>query len=282
MEFLKEIDTLRNRCITIHRSLAKLQEASTLGNPPHSVPLDPRNDLPLFLGNPSIYIIASERRSGSHFLASLLLSSGQAGVPLEYFHARHWEERLAWSGAPSADTFCQLIQCRTSSNGVFGVKAHWAQYAYACRLGLEAVLRQSKFVRITRRDILAQAISLVIAQQSGSWICEQATTAQPIYSMTSIRNAILSLQAEKKHWERYLALNSIQHITLEYEDLCRDGQAQVRGVCEHLGIRACPRIQSLLKVQRGRINEEWRQRYKEDSASNPVLAEEIMTDAVFE
>jgi LPS sulfotransferase NodH len=215
---------------------------------------------------PNIYVIASQRRSGSHYLASLLRATGKAGVPLEYFHRAHWKKWLGRTGQRNPPAIFRIIcRYRTTPNGIFGVKAHWDQFKYACHLRLEQHFRSAKFIQITRDDTLSQAISLVIATQTASWASYQRSKADPEYSYERIEQAIITLARERSSWDKFFAITSINPHSISYEDLCSERDAVMDGVCNYLGIKWCRSLHSPLLVQRSAINNEWKRRFVEES-----------------
>lgn len=211
---------------------------------------------------PSIYVIASQPRSGSHYLAALLRATGNAGVPLEYFHRAHWK---SWVKRCRRDNplaaFRILCQLRTTPNGVFGLKAHWRQFQFACSLRLEQELTSAKFIQITRDDLLGQAISLVIASQTGSWVHDHAIKTSPEYSFAAIERAVGQLVAERGNWDRFFAFTGIEPLRISYEDLTDELDPTMARVCDHLGIEWVRSEPVELRVQRTDRSAEWRERF---------------------
>jgi LPS sulfotransferase NodH len=215
-----------------------------------------------YVDPPTIYVIASQPRSGSHYLAHLLRSTGQAGVPLEYFHSAHWKRWAKRCGQYNPlSAFRIMCQLRTTPNGIFGVKMHWRQFELACRMRLEEEFKPAKFVQITREDLLAQAISLVIASQTGAWIHGQEPQRQPEYSFPAIQNAMDQLIAERGHWDRFFALTSIEPLRISYESLTSDLELSMQSVCQHIGIEWDLAEPVAPRVQRTGRSDDWRGRF---------------------
>ncbi|TVP82132.1 Stf0 family sulfotransferase [Thioalkalivibrio sp.] len=215
-----------------------------------------------FTGQPKIYVIASQPRSGSHYLAGLLRGTGRAGVPLEYFHKGHWKlwvKRCRRENPLSA--FRILCQLRTTSNGMFGVKTHWRQFQYACTLRLENEFKGANFVQITRDDLLGQAISFVIASQTGAWIHDHQPCSEPQYSFPAIQRAIGAIISERGHWDRFFALTGINPLRITYENLTQQRDATMDLVCQRLGIEWTATEAAQLRVQRTDRSIEWRERF---------------------
>lgn len=230
-------------------------------------------DLDRYTERPSVYVVASQPRSGSHYLAALLRQTGSAGVPLEYFHTAHWNrwvKRCHRSNPLSA--FRLLCQVRTTPNGVFGVKAHWRQFEMLCHLRLESEFFDARFVEITRHDTLGQAISLVIASQTGSWIGGQAAQSRPEFSVPAIQSAISQILIERSGWDRFFAYTGIEPLRVSYERLVENPDETLCRVCEHIGAQwtGVPG-EEVTHVQRSQLSDEWRQRFL---ATLPTLHED--------
>lgn len=219
-------------------------------------------DVERYNGVPQVYVIASQPRSGSHYLAQLLRSTGEAGVPLEYFHHDHWKRwaKRCQRSNPLA-VYRLLCQLRTTPNGVFGFKAHWKQFQWACTLRLEKELIGAKFIEISRDDLLGQAISLVIASQTGAWIFEHEVQRRPEYSFAAIERAIDRLIVERGNWSRFFALTGIEPLRVSYEQLCSERDATMQRVCLHLGIQWVEPDSVEMHIQRTELSDLWRQRF---------------------
>lgn len=219
-------------------------------------------DLERYTELPRVYVIASQPRSGSHYLARLLRETGQAGVPLEYFHTAHWKRwvKRCRRENPLA-AFRIMCQLRTTPNGVFGFKAHWKQFQLACTLRLENELATASYIQITRDDLLGQAISLVIASQTGVWVHDHEPARSPEYSFEAIQIALGQLVAERGQWDRFFAVTGIQPLRISYEELSGDRDRTMQRVCEHLDIDWSVAEPAESTVQRTGRTEEWRERF---------------------
>lgn len=226
-------------------------------------------DFPEFSGIPQCYVIASSGRTGSHLLAALLFDTGLMGAPFEYLHPKHsavWQERLAVSGSV-ADVLRALVRRRTSPNGVFGVKAHWPQFQPLLKVGLPDFMKQAHYIRITRRDRIAQAVSMEIARQTGAWISHHVQKATPIYCGDSIRKTLADLESEDAAWSDYFAASGIEPVRVLYEDLIADSRSNVAMILARLGLVAHACRESpphAPKRQATAVNEDWISRFLAD------------------
>ena len=227
-------------------------------------------DLPSYEAQPNVYIIASLPRSGSHFLGHLLANSGELGSPLEYLHPNHlrkWREVLGAS--TSADALRELFRRRTSPSGWFGLKAHWNHFADALvDTSIADLLRPRQYIFIRRSDQLGQAISLVLARQTGAWISFHGRRSEPVYSFEAITTARQEIEAQDRSWADYFLRTKTEPLTVRYEDLVDDPAAILQKVSDALGVRVTPgkRTLAMPKVQATQINKEWRVRFMADAS----------------
>ena len=224
----------------------------------------PEYDLPPFGGRARTYVIASTRRSGSHMLGHLMLATGRLGSPLEYLQPSNlgaWQERLG-TDSPAA-TVRALMARRSSADGWFGVKAHWPHVEAALAdPELVAALDVRDWVRIVRRDKVAQAVSLVIAGQTGAWISFVRARRRPEYDRDAVASALRSVHAADAAWDQFFAASSADPYVVVYEELLADPDAVLAGVCERLGVPAPTEpVRAATERQATDVNEEWRARF---------------------
>jgi trehalose 2-sulfotransferase len=234
----------------------------------------PEFDLPIYKGKPKkSYIICSTGRCGSTLLCSLLTNTRVMGVPHEYLNvSRHGQfliKRLLpdhVGEVPMETYFDALVSRRTTSNGVFGLKAHFNQSLPQYTNGfIPWYFGPIKHVVIRRRDILGQAISLVIAAQTGKWTSHEKATAEPVYSHEDIAKSIEVTKYYNKLWDDLFVLNKIEPWTLYYEDLLERPQQEIQGVVDFVGVRADVDVNledAGLKREATPLNAEWRKRFQ--------------------
>src|SRR5690349_5494217 len=130
------------------------------------------------------YFICTTPRSGSYLLCEALISSGLAGRPSEYFLPTF--EKLfsgEWGTWTYREYLERLFQETATQNGVFGAKVHWASmHPLLEKLGqfpewrgvpakdvLNQAFHNPRFIWLTRRVKVRQAISYSKAMQTGIW-----------------------------------------------------------------------------------------------------------------
>ncbi len=215
-----------------------------------------------------VLIIASTPRCGSHMLGHALHRTGSFGFPLEYTQPANlaeWRRRLAGCD----DVLTEIQRRRTSPNGVFGIKIHYSHISgYG---GFQQVMRRfpnAYYVFLFRRDVLKQAVSLSIAQQTGVWIDGQepiATTAQ--YEFERINKCMRRVLLENAGWRYLFAAHGCRHMEVEFEEARNDIGGTVVRMGSFLGITVdAGRLPTdpVTKKQGLDINKSWAERFLKD------------------
>lgn len=211
-------------------------------------------------------MICAVSRSGSTYLCELLASTLALGNPNEYFNTAGRRRRMGPSYP--ADGFAQIDIIRTigaTSNGIYAVKVIGPQLArIASSIDPFRDLPNLSFVRIHRRDILGQAISLARARQTGRFITSDQQRGAPAYSQGQIRHAIQSIRQQEAIWAETMARLAAQPLVVAYEEILSDAQHVVDRIATHMGV-AMPvpidRTLITLSVQRDEQSVEWRERF---------------------
>jgi len=216
------------------------------------------------------YMICTTPRSGSNYLCQLLASTGQLGNPIEYFNTRGRRKHTDPKYPKDASAQIDIIRSMGATpNGIYAVKVMPLQYYRATkRLDLRHELPNLKFVRLRRRDLLGQALSVARVRQTGQFRASNRARKKPIYDAQDIRSCIRAVRAGESIWDQVMLEFGVQPLTLEYEDVMRDPQTAVDQVAALMGLGASLPInpaQVLVTVQRDRETEAWRQRFLADA-----------------
>jgi hypothetical protein len=135
----------------------------------------------------------------------------------------------------------------------------------------DRVFPNLRYVWVTRRDKVRQAVSLVKARQSSQW---KAMSPQPqradvaSYDFGLVDSALRTIVDEECAWEEYFTHAGVTPVTVVYEDFVRDYESTVRGLLDHLEtplpnefVFPAPRLHK----QADRVSEEWVERYRRDA-----------------
>ncbi len=221
------------------------------------------------------YLVCSIPRSGSSLLCELLSATGVAGAPAELFHPdymRMLRQRWGVAAATAPEYVRELLARKTGPNGVFGAKAHWAQYqgffedADPRRLlpGLQAIL-------IGRRDHLRQAVSWVRALQTLRWESVQSERPERAaeFDAEQITRKLTRIGREEAAWSALFDRHGIVPHRVSYEDLVADQDQAVHDVLEFIGVEPPAGLRTAppkLGRQADTLSEQWVERYLAETA----------------
>lgn len=211
-----------------------------------------------------IYIICCTKRTGSTLLCQLL--SGKAGQPGEYLnplYRRHFG--IAEPDRKKVDRRGYISELIDASGGIFGLKV---VHSHVCgelkSQSLEKLFpEQPWYIYLTRDDKVKQAVSILIATQSGAWFGEERDDRKLQYNRASIGFHLCQVEREEEAWEWYFESMGIDPLRLRYEELAADPDGEARRVLNFLGIEVSKEpIQATMKKQADQINDAWEKRYR--------------------
>jgi trehalose 2-sulfotransferase len=216
------------------------------------------------------YIICATPRSGSTLLCNLLASTRKTGNPNSYYHRTGIMCRWAaeWS-LPGRDTMSAkdfsiayleaTIRAGRAETNVFGLRL---MREYLERLSalldqifpglpsdahrFECAFGNVLYIHLTRENKLAQAVSLVKAEQSGLWhIAPDGTEIErlslpqdPRYDFKLIQRKLTKLEAHDAAWNEWFEQQGITPLRVQYEILSEDPAGTLIQICEALGVEA--------------------------------------------
>ncbi|MEZ9642903.1 Stf0 family sulfotransferase [Vibrio cyclitrophicus] len=186
-----------------------------------------------------VVIIASTGRSGSHMLGHDMISTGQLGMPFEYFNQINlnvWKEKFGKHNI--SELILDIIKSRTSEcSGVFSIKLH---YSHIEDIGIEKIQEMfpnAKYIFIRRENITKQAISMVIAKQTGKWINNMpGNGVTPSYSRKLIDLEIKDIIKDNASWIYYLNSNRIDYHEVVFENYLKDPTSEINEILRYCGI----------------------------------------------
>lgn len=242
------------------------------------------------------YLICCNPRSGSWLLAEALHFMGIAGYPREYFmqeEEKEWFDR--WGVSTYAAYLDKVIEAGTTPNGVFGAKAHWYQFVDlppklrqlpGCgKLALPEMMSKLfpnlRYIWITRRDKVRQAVSHLKAIQTRRWwqiegwkeaedepLWRKQSFAQgkePMFDFKEIDRLLQMAIANDRAWQQYFQECGAKPLVVVYEELIQAYESTIRWVLEELHIPLPADLvipEPRLKKQADPVSEEWVQRYQ--------------------
>jgi trehalose 2-sulfotransferase len=148
------------------------------------------------------------------------------------------------------------------------------------RARLERAFGRILYLHLSREDKLAQAVSLIKAEQTGLWhvapdgteIERLAPPKDPEYDFERIRRELAELESYDTAWNSWFAEQQITPLRIGYETLSADPAATLTRICAALGIPAPKPAEVKPGVAKlsDAISLDWMRRYKSDIGRAPT------------
>lgn len=240
-----------------------------------AAPADRALDFPRPVALRKSYIVASTPLSGSAILSARLWKTGVLGAPAEYlsYPGGRLGRRMAKRLEPSshADYIAKVIACRTSKNGVFGVRVHFKDFQETLVRVPETlgILAPVTYIYVDRRDKLAHAVDMARAVQTNRRVFAHGQRAAPLrYDRNLISKCLGSLERGRLGWMRWFESNAVDPFVATYEDLAADKASVVRSIVELLGVQGDEPDEvhhlTAFEIESGGIREEWAARFERE------------------
>ena len=195
------------------------------------------------------YAILTPPRSGSTYLCDLLDSTTIAGHPLEHIRMATQELSL-YCNFDYLNLLDNLMQYRTTSNGVFGTKiiSHFLFELRQAKPDFKEIFQAiDRFILLIRKDTVAQAVSLVLAQKTEVWHIhhnDKKASYQSILDSIEINDELLDdveqkvvfIKQQENRLKKVLANHNKEPLLVVYEDILDDAPREINRILDFLGI----------------------------------------------
>jgi len=212
------------------------------------------------------YILCGTPRTGSTLLCDLLASTGRTGRPDSFFRRENIAEWADEWRLPKRETMTdaafEIAYLRAANmagrgeTAMFGMRlmrenvdelSAMLDRIYpqllSDRARLERAFGKLCYIHLSRADKLAQAVSLVKAEQTGLWhiapdgteIERLAPAAEPRYDFRRLKHEVTRLDRFDAAWNAWFEKQGVVPHRVTYERLSIDPAATVIDICEALG-----------------------------------------------
>lgn len=245
------------------------------------------------------YIICGTPRTGSTLLCKLLASTGTSGDPHSFYRRQDVSEWAEEWKLPPRDTMSELefntayldatITAGKGGTGIFGLRLMRENLDELSaildqifpKLASDTARFKKAFGRIfyihlSRENKLAQAVSLIKAQQTGLWhiapdgseIERVAPPKAPHYDFERIKGELAELEAYDAAWNIWFATQGLTPLRIGYERLSANPAAALLGICEALGVQApdAEKVRPGVAKLADETSHDWMHRYRLDAA----------------
>ncbi|SNS65824.1 trehalose 2-sulfotransferase [Rhodococcoides kyotonense] len=257
-------------------------------------------------GRPRSYLVLASQRSGSTLLVESLRATGQAGEPEEFFQylpttslapqPRQWFDGVTdenvlrllaplQTGTPSTETpeewRRRILETGRTPNGIWGGKLMWNQTPLLVeradglpgRSGTDllsaigdVVGEDVLFVHVSRRDRVAQAVSMWRAVQTQVWRghAPAEVDERAEYNADGIAHLHAILEDQEQQWQRWFADAGVTPLEIDYHQLAADTPGEVARVLTALGLDPALAPPPALERQSNGRSNDWAQRYRDE------------------
>lgn len=195
------------------------------------------------------YAILTTPRSGSTYLCDLLDSTAIAGHPSEHLRLAT-QELSRHCNFNYLKLLDNLMQYRTTNNQVFGTKliSHFLLELRKTKPDFKQIFQSiDQFILLIRKDKVAQAVSLVIAQKTEVWHLRNNSKQNNYQSklasieidddlLNDVEHKVRFIETQEASLKKILANNQIQPLLVIYEDILDDAPAQINRILDFLKI----------------------------------------------
>lgn len=244
------------------------------------------------------YILCSTPRTGSTLLCDLLIATKRCGAPDSFFMRGMDPQWLTQWGMPTEGDrddpgYCAAMLTGAVAAGkggtdIFGLRLMWETLPDLTAMidnvypghrtdrgKLAAAFGDVLYIHLKRENKLAQAVSMVKAEQSGLWhvapdgreIERLAPPSDPIYDYDRIAKKLAELNAFDAAWADWFTAQEITPLAIGYETLSRNPADSAARICDALGVPAP--APGTLKPGTAKladaINRDWIDRFRKDA-----------------
>jgi LPS sulfotransferase NodH len=144
------------------------------------------------------------------------------------------------------------MQYRVTANGVFGTKfiSHFLFELQHNKLNFKQIFKSlDKFILLIRKDKVAQAVSLVLAQQTEIWHIYINNNSNNLNYQSKLKNIVINdalfedidhkyvfINQQEEHLKRILTTYQIEPLEIFYEDIVENPELQIHQILDYLKI----------------------------------------------
>ncbi|SDP78052.1 LPS sulfotransferase NodH [Phyllobacterium sp. YR620] len=213
-------------------------------------------------------IVASEERSGSELFCEMMGQTGVLGRPSEYFNTPWMRTFVKDYPSEVAEQIQIAHRVGVTPNGCFAVKLHsWHFDLISPTLKFSKAFPNPSFVRLTRADLLSQAISLSRARQSGQFHGHMPSEKEPIFSIVEIQRCLQEIITARARWSLYFARNNAPVVHILYENFTVNPKHYLTKVGDLVSesLNRNLKLKPRMVVQRDERTNEWRERFVKEA-----------------
>lgn len=203
-------------------------------------------------------MVLATPRCGSEYFSQWMLKLYAFGWIGEWLAAGSLQEvatHLDLAEDWTLQEFAGALRTRKASmDGRIALKIMWDTFAWTqwkgtgedLAEGIYSCLEKPQVVLLTRRDKVAQAVSLYKAQATGIWHAKDRVEMPEVpYDQGGIVKALLDILAGELAWRNWLQARGVESLTVGYEAFVADPRGHMSRILEHAGLDGSAAINAL-------------------------------------
>ncbi|WP_071673680.1 Stf0 family sulfotransferase [Nioella nitratireducens] len=179
-----------------------------------------------------LLLLGFTNRCGSNLLAGYLRSLPEFSGFNEQLN---FDSVMRWSNREGVRTFPDYIQHVSRKKPRYGFKASADQIAMLFRFGITRMYPSVRVLHIRRRDVLAQAVSYSIADQTKQWISSHEKQGEASYDRKDIEGRLNGFARQNEALRIAAQVFGYAYESVDYEDLTADSLGTVQKACRFFG-----------------------------------------------
>lgn len=216
-----------------------------------------------------LHLLSFSNRSGSNLLAEYLRSTGVFSGFNETLNFDTVNQLAGTMGVDSFPEYIRAMEARMLKEArITGFKANWMQLLMLYRLGISSMYPSIKVIHIVRRDLLDQAVSFSIANQTKQWMAAHKRVAEPQFNFEDIRSRLFGSALSRDAVRHICEMFSAPILEVTYEEMIADPRATLDSIFsfvgEHFGNWTQPQNTRFQK-QGDETNEQFKKKFLDES-----------------
>jgi LPS sulfotransferase NodH len=189
----------------------------------------------------TVLVIAFSNRSGSNLLAESLAASGLVNRAGESFNFDRVIDTCERVGLNDLAGYLAHLSPSIDDPPSLAVKLSWDQLFFLTSVGvIPHYWPNVRFAWIMRDDLMAQALSHLVAERTGCWSGAYPELAlSEILAESTPEDLVRKLEEitfAHRQFTNYFAVHDIEPVIVDYDDLVTDPEAEARRVLDRLGM----------------------------------------------
>lgn len=190
-----------------------------------------------------VVVVCFINRSGSNWLCESLHATNLCSHGDEFFNDARLKATCTEHNIRSLDEYIhKLFDPKHQTNGTVSMKLSWDQLFFLTKERvIPEILQNAEFVYPVRRDMAAQALSLLIAEQTGQWRSDwnSGINKKPnpdAISDAAILRSIDRIAESHAYFLQYFGVFGIHPHMMFYEDLLANPEQQMDQLLVSMGL----------------------------------------------